>query len=250
MDCKFGRLAEYTLLNMMEGTLTDVMVYEFVEECCKCMMNETGVQWESSVKELWDYLTVGRTALDEEGINVKDAFRQGRVYAAMECLKISMEKHQGEYDTEKDAKKYLNHWYNVFLALEDGRSLTHKELADACRVSESSLAQFLHKIEHKKYIHFRKAGRNKYYRLTQRGQVLLKYMNAERNCDPCQAYSISSLGRSFNTKRASKYHDITDVHNASISENCYLQRTIDKKLSDKLTEGSKKNRYESFIVKS
>jgi len=65
-------------------------------------------------------------------------------------------------------------------ALQSGESMTHRALASACGLSDSSLSQFLHRIEDKRYIQSRKVGRTKYYRLSSKGQRLLKCMPPQK----------------------------------------------------------------------
>lgn len=180
MNTGFEALTEYILTGITEGNLSDAAVYEFTEECCKNIQEEREISWTGVVEKLWDYLTVSRTALESNDWNAKSAFRQGQVFAALELVKMTQEKRESEFVLEQDARTYGGHWYPVFAALKSGKSLTHRELAEASGISDSSLSQFLHKIEQKRYVSSRKVGRTKYYRLSSRGRKLLKSMSKRR----------------------------------------------------------------------
>lgn len=176
MDTRLEALAGFILSGLAERNLSDAAVFEFAEQVCICIREGTETLWGDQMKKLWDYLAGGSSALDGNTQDVDSAFQQGRVYAAMELLRMFHQRQEDEYTLEEDAKEYSVHWKMVFLALYQGKSLTHRELARAADLSDSSLSQFLHKIEKKNYILFRKAGRTKYYWLSSRGRKLVESM--------------------------------------------------------------------------
>lgn len=177
MDANLEALASYILEGLMKQTLSDAIVNEFTMQGFQCIQNETEICWDGSVGKLREYLMSGRTALSYAETDVCNAFRQGRLYAVMELLKITQEQCVSKSVLEQDAKYYsTGDKRRVFEALKGGKSLTHGELANACKFSDSSLSQFMHNIEPKNYIHSRKVGRTKYYRLSNRGQKLLDYI--------------------------------------------------------------------------
>lgn len=174
MDTRLERMAECLLTQMLGGSLSDALVYEFAEQSCVCICEQKNVQKGDSWVRLWDYLSSGRTSLNCDNRDGRMAFRQGQIYAIMELLNMVQQQMEAENTLEEDAKTYGRHWHTVFRALSDGKSLTHKELAGQCNLSDSSLSQFMRKIESKHYIHVRKAGRTKYYRLSSKGRELWK----------------------------------------------------------------------------
>lgn len=180
MDTRLEALAGFVLDGLIGRNLSDAAAYEFAEQVCICIREGTETLWGDQMKKLWDYLAGGSSALDGNTQDVDSAFQQGRVYAAMELLRMFHQRQEDEYTLEEDAKEYSVHWKMVFLALYQGKSLTHRELARAADLSDSSLSQFLHKIEKKNYILFRKAGRTKYYWLSSRGRKLVKCMPSRK----------------------------------------------------------------------
>lgn len=181
MGTRLEALAGFILDGLIGGNLSNAAAYEFAEQVCICIRENTEIQWGNQLKRLWDYLEGGSTALDGMKQDIGSAFQQGRIYAAMEFLKMSCQHQEDQNTLEEDAKEYSDHWSMVFLALNNGKSMTHRELAIASGLSDSSLSQFLHKIEEKNYILFRKAGRTKYYWLSSRGRELVKCMPSRKH---------------------------------------------------------------------
>lgn len=180
MDTRLEALAGFVLDGLIKENLSDAAAYEFAEQSCIYIREEAEFQWGTNLEKLWDYLASERAMADYAGQDRSSAFRRGRIYATMELLKMLQQQQEDEETLEEDAKEYCDHWRVVFEALQNGRSMTHRELAGAVGVSESSLSQFLHRIEGKNYIHFRKVGRTKYYRLSGRGRKLLQCMPRRR----------------------------------------------------------------------
>lgn len=180
MDTRLEALAGFVLDGLIGRNLSDAAAYEFAEQVCICIREDAEIQWGGQLKKLWDYLEGGSTALDGMKQDTGSAFQQGRIYAAVEFLKIFCQHQEDKNTLEEDAKEYGDHWRMVFLALNNGRSMTHRELATASGLSDSSLSQFLHRIEEKNYILFRKAGRTKYYWLSSRGRKLVKCMPSRK----------------------------------------------------------------------
>lgn len=176
MDTRLEALAGFVLSELAEGNLSDAVVFEFAEQVCICMREDMGIPWGDQMEKLWDYLAGGSGAFDGGIRNADSIFQQGRIYAAMELLKMFRQRQEDECTLEEDAKEYSVHWRMVFLALYNGKSMTHRELAKAADLSDSSLSQFLHKIEKKNYILSRKAGRTKYYWLSSKGRELVECM--------------------------------------------------------------------------
>lgn len=181
MDARFDAMAGYILDGLTKNTLSDAIVHEFTEYVCKIIQKESEIYWDGNVRKLWEYLAGGRTAWEHEEQSGNNAFRQGRLYSVLEMLKMIQEQQEADDTLEQDAREYGRNRYKVFEALKNGRSLTHRELADTSGLSESSLSQFMHSIESKKYVYFRKVGRTKYYRLSGRGQKLLACMSSKRD---------------------------------------------------------------------
>lgn len=180
MNTSFMALVEYLFENLLEGSLSDAVIYEFIVKCYDSIQEEAEIPWTGAVEKLWNYLTVSRTAVLSHGQDGKLAFQQGQILAAMEFVKMMQERRKTESELEEDSRHYCEHWYPVFAALRSGKSMTHGELSAAIGLSESSLSQFLHKIADRRYISVRKVGRTKYYRLTGRGQKVLSYMENYR----------------------------------------------------------------------
>ena len=178
-------LAGEVLNHVTAGTLSDAMVREFTKKCSLAAVGEEKAEWGGSLQSLWSYVAVGRSVLSESGLGETDCFLCGRLYAAMEIVNLACEQRQADFDLKTDAKEYSQHWYRVFEALKDGRSLTHRDLAQQSNLSAFSLSQFLHRIEDKRYIHYSEAGRIKYYRLSSRGQQLFQCMEGKRLQPPC-----------------------------------------------------------------
>lgn len=180
MDTRLEALAGFVLSGLAKRNLSDAAVFEFAEQVCICIREGSETPWGDQMKKLWEYLAGGSSALDSNTQDADSAFQQGRVYAAMELLRMFHQRQEDECTLEEDAKEYSVHWRMVFLALYKGKSMTHGELARAADLSDSSLSQFLHKIEKKNYILFRKAGRTKYYWLSSRGRKLVESMPARK----------------------------------------------------------------------
>lgn len=183
MDTRLEALAGFVLDGLIEENLSDATAYEFAEQSCICIREGAEILWGNQLEKLWDYLASERTMSNRDEQDRSSVFRQGRIYATMELLKMLQQQQEDENTLEEDAKEYCGHWRIVFEALQDGRSMTHRELARAVSVSESSLSQFLHRIERKNYIHFRKVGRTKYYRLSGRGRKLLQRMPLRKKAE-------------------------------------------------------------------
>lgn len=190
MDTRLEALAGFILTGLAERNLSDAAVFEFAEQVCICIREDAETPWGDQMKGLWDYLAGGSSALDGNEQDADFAFRQGRIYAAMELLKMFRQSREDESTLEEDAKEYSVHWRMVFLALYKGKSMTHRELARAADLSDSSLSQFLHKIEQKNYILFRKAGRTKYYWLSSRGRKLVECMPVRKRIDTGIGYPL------------------------------------------------------------
>lgn len=180
MDKRLEALAEFTLKGLVEKNLSDAAIYEFAEQSYSCIHEKTELQWDGGLGKLWDYVSGGSVAFECADKNESVAFQQGRIFAILELLKLFQQKQTDEDTLEDDANEYREHWRPVFAALDGGKSMTHGALATACRLSDSSLSQFLHRIEDKKYIQFRKVGRTKYYRLSSKGQRLLERMPPQK----------------------------------------------------------------------
>lgn len=189
MDTRLEALAGFVLSGLTERNLSDAAVFEFAEQVCICIREDMETPWGDQMVKLWDYLAGGSRALDGDLQDVDLAFQQGRIYAALELLKMFRQSQEDESTLEEDAKEYSVHWSMVFLALYKGKSMTHRELARAADLSDSSLSQFLHKIEKKNYILFRKAGRTKYYWLSSRGRKLVECMPVRKRIDISQEFS-------------------------------------------------------------
>lgn len=182
MDTRIEAMAGYILDGLIKSTLSDGAVHEFVGQGFKYIQEETEINWNGNMGKLWNYLFSGRASLAFEESDCCNAFCQGRLYTVMELLKMMQEQQETEDILEQDAKDFMNrNRRNVFSALKGGGSLTHRELANACGLSDSSLSQFMHSIESKNYIHSRKVGRTKYYRLSGKGQKLLERMPLMRS---------------------------------------------------------------------
>lgn len=176
MNTRFEALVKYLLTGITDGILSDAVVYEFIQECYKNIQKELEIPWVGDVEALWNYLTTSRTTELNDGQSAKDAFRQGQVFAAMELVKMMQDRRDTKAMLEQDAIAYGDNWYPIFVALKDGKSLTCDEISDVSGILTSLLLQSLDKIEEKQYVFCRKVGMTKYYRLSPRGQELLKYM--------------------------------------------------------------------------
>lgn len=176
MDTKLCAMSEFILKGLLEKNLSNAAIYEFAEQSCHCICDAEELPWDSNLEKLWKYVSDGSVAFECADGNEFAAFQQGRIFAMLELLKLAQQDQAGEKTLEDDAKEYCKHWRPVFAALKSGESMTHSALAAACNLSDSALSQFLHRIEDKKYIQFRKVGRTKYYRLSSRGQKLLRHM--------------------------------------------------------------------------
>lgn len=176
MDERLEALAELILKGLVKKNLSTAAIFEFAEQSCSCIHEETELQWDHGLGKLWEYVSSGFVALECADKNESIAFQQGRIFAMLELLKLFHQKQTDERALEDDAKEYREHWRSVFATLKSGESMTHGALAAACNLSDSSLSQFLHRIENKNYIQSRKVGRTKYYRLSSRGQKLLERM--------------------------------------------------------------------------
>ena len=180
MDTRLEALAEFVLNGLVEKSLSDAAVYEFMEQSCSCIREEMEIQWDGSLGRLWEYVAGGTTVLEGVDPEGRIAFQQGKIYAILQLLRMLRQKQMDEETLEDDAKEYSGRWRQVFGVLESGESMTHRALASACGLSDSSLSQFLHRIEDKRYIQSRKVGRTKYYRLSSKGQRLLKCMPPQK----------------------------------------------------------------------
>lgn len=186
MSTKFNMLAEYLLIDLKKDKVLEDIIYEFIEECYRIVHEAVTVQWTGAVEALWNYLGVSR--ISSKTTDVLHAFQQGQLFSAMEFVKIMQEKMGTEEMLREDAKAYASHWYRVFAELANGKSMTHSELSKAAGLSDSSLSQFMNKIKSKQYIQYRKVGRTKYYRLSDRGQRLFQLMPKKQHLDSKTAY--------------------------------------------------------------
>lgn len=77
--------------------------------------------------------------------------------------------------TEKDLQDYLSK-YHVFKLTEQQPGITDKELARKSDMKISNLTHFMKRAESDGYFHSWRSGRNKYYHLGKKGEILLEKM--------------------------------------------------------------------------
>ena len=178
MEKEFDRIAGYILEQIDNGKLDDGDVYEFVEQGSRILEQSEEVVWKNAVADLWASLQEDRNLLEDNERSNLNSFLLGRIYSVMELIKLMQQHQVADRVLQEDANLYAMNEKKAkaFYSLQNGKSMTHGELAGKCGFSDSELSQFMSSIKDKNYILSRKTGRTKYYRLSNMGKKLLNYM--------------------------------------------------------------------------
>lgn len=186
MEKEFDRIAGYILEQIDNGKLDDGDVYEFVEQGSRILEQGEEVVWKNAVADLWTSLQEDRNLLEDNNRSNMNSFLLGRIYSVMELIKLMQQHQVADRVLQEDAILYAMDRKKkmVFCSLQDGKSMTHGELARKCGFSDSGLSQFICSIKDKNYILSRKTGRTKYYRLSNSGKDLLRHMPIFRMPEP------------------------------------------------------------------
>lgn len=177
---KMDGLAENILKNMLDKSLTEDMVYELTRACATSIVEEMAISWTDVLKNLESFLDSLWRSKGYRQYDADDVFGLGRVYTAVDMLKMVSEKQELTIKVKEDAGKYAAR-RRLFEQIAKNPGITHKELARKASISESALSQFYGKIQYDNYILSHKAGRTKYYYLSMTGKQLLAEM--QRNMD-------------------------------------------------------------------
>lgn len=211
MDTRLDAMSEFILKGLLEKNLSNATIYEFAEQSCHCICDAEELPWDSNLEKLWKYVSDGIVVCECSNKDEYAAFQQGRIFAILELLKLTQQDQTDEKILEDDAQAYLKHWRPIFAALESGKSMTHRDLAAACHLSDSALSQFLHRIEDKKYIQFRKVGRTKYYRLSSRGQKLLRHMPPKEKVS-LHPWQHSNILKQFDYEQETSFDNLINAN--------------------------------------
>ncbi len=179
MEKEFDRMAGYILEQIDNEKLDDGDVYEFVGQGSRILEQGEEVIWKNAVADLWTSLQEGRNLLEDNERNNLNSFLIGRIYSVMELIKLMQEHQVSDRVLQGDTILYAMNEKkaNVFFSLQNGKSMTHGELARKSGFSDSELSQFMSSMKDKNYILSRKTGRTKYYWLSNTGKKLLENMS-------------------------------------------------------------------------
>lgn len=168
---KISALAELLLQDVVSGRISADAVYELTRT-----LAET-VTWPQNVSldRLGQYLHALWRSGELEGMPWEFSFHAGRLLSLIDLLKMSAELKADEEQLQTDARRYLNR-HPIFRAVAEEPGICHGDLAKKVNLSDSTLSQFMNRIENRNYIGYRKSGRTKYYFLQENGKALLEKM--------------------------------------------------------------------------
>lgn len=79
-------------------------------------------------------------------------YEMGRLLSLTSLLSLEKEEEKKRSSLNEYAEQYKD-WYKVFAEIHENAGITHKQLARRAEKSESSLSQFMNKINGKGYIY-------------------------------------------------------------------------------------------------
>lgn len=179
---KMDELAENILKKVLDKSLTEDMVYELTRACVDSIVEEMAISWTDALRNLESFLDSLWRSKGYRQYDADDVFELGRVYTAVDMLKMVSEKHELTVKVREDAGKYAAR-RKLFEQIAKNPGITHKDLARKVNISESALSQFYGKIQYDNYILSHKAGRTKYYYLSMTGKQLLAEMERNMHVD-------------------------------------------------------------------
>lgn len=157
--------------------------------------SESYTSMRSLLYEVWQYR-------DFENLSPEQAFLYGQLYGCVKLCEYREENHHETVWIDSLASKYRDS--KLFSIVKENPGIRHKDLAQKMNISPGRLSQLMDDEDMNELLSSRLIGREKYYFLTLKGELLQQKLEAQKREAESVDDVVAVLVPDFNRNRALK----------------------------------------------